>query len=72
LVGVVDFWEALGERYLVIELPDGSHTRIPIAWADDGEGQPPVLRHVTSRFSVVSARALLEQVAAVKDRAQAR
>jgi hypothetical protein len=39
-VPLVEIWEGSG-RGLMIELPDGSHTRIPSSWADNGEGAIP-------------------------------
>ena len=33
---LVKIWQHKKKRYYVIELPDKSHTRIPIHWADDG------------------------------------
>jgi hypothetical protein len=40
-VPLVELWEGSGHRRFVIELPDGSHTRIPASWADNGDGPPP-------------------------------
>ena len=37
-VPLVELWEGSSRRRFVIELPDGSHTRIPAAWADNGDG----------------------------------
>jgi hypothetical protein len=36
-VSVVRLWEHKKKRYYIIELPDKSHTRIPLYWADNGK-----------------------------------
>lgn len=40
-VPLVKLWEHKKRRYYVIELPDQSHTRIPLHWADEGKGPLP-------------------------------
>ena len=45
LVNIVKIWEHKKKRYYVVELPDKSHTRIPLHWADDGKSsiaEPPI------------------------------
>jgi hypothetical protein len=58
-VPLVGFWEGKGERFLVIELPDGSHARVPSWWTDDGDGAPPVVPATTAKLSVAAARELI-------------
>jgi hypothetical protein len=40
-VTLVKIWQHKKRRYYVIELPDNSHTRIPLSWADDGNTPLP-------------------------------
>lgn len=60
-VPLVELWEGSGRRRFVIELPDGSHTRIPASWADDGDGEPPELDQ--SGVAVLSLGAVRDLVA---------
>ena len=40
-VPLVEFWAGATGRWVVIELPDGSHARIPSNWVDDGAHADP-------------------------------
>jgi len=68
-VPLADYWKDAGDRSFVIELPDGSHTRIPSAWADDGEGSLPLIteRSRTTRLSVSAVRDLVTLLARLRD-----
>jgi hypothetical protein len=68
VVPLVEFWRDCGDRTLVVELPDGSHTRIPAAWADDGEESalPPAPKSPT-RLSVTAVRELVALLARLRD-----
>jgi hypothetical protein len=56
---LAEFWRECGDRTYVIELPDGSHTRIPAAWADDGEGPLPSAATAVTQLSSASVRELV-------------
>jgi hypothetical protein len=60
-VPLVEIWEGSG-RGLMIELPDGSHTRIPSSWADNGEDPMPEV----SEGQVLSLGAARELVAVLE------
>ena len=70
-VPLVEFWECYGERSLVIELPDGSHTRIPVSWGDDGDGPPVATATTTTVLSVTAVRELLGLVVRLREHVQA-
>jgi hypothetical protein len=62
-IPLVELWDGRGER-LVVELPDGSHTRIPASWADDGSG--PVPAYCGSSGTLLSVEAVEELVALLR------
>jgi hypothetical protein len=65
---LAQFWKDGTDRNCVIELPDGSHTRIPSAWADDGEGPvPPMSEPSSTRLSVSAVRELVTLLARLRD-----
>jgi hypothetical protein len=64
---LADFWQDCGDRSYVVELPDGSHTRIPAAWTDDGVGPIVDLTPGSSRLSVAAARELVTLLARLRD-----
>jgi hypothetical protein len=68
-VPLADYWQDSGDRSFVIELPDGSHTRIPSAWADDGEEPLPLITEPsrTTRLSVSTIRHLVALLARLRD-----
>jgi uncharacterized protein DUF5372 len=59
-VPLVELWEGSGRRRFVIELPDGSHTRIPAAWADNGDGAVP--DHAPASTAMLSRTAVSDLV----------
>lgn len=69
---LVKYWDGNGERYVVIELPDGSHARIPDWWVDGGEGPPPALRPTTRKLSVTAARDLVVHLTRLRNRRDTR
>jgi hypothetical protein len=68
-VPLVEFWRDKGERCAFIELPDGSHTRLPVSWIDDGYG-PLTTTSATAAtaLSLTSVRELIARITRIKDR----
>lgn len=68
-VPLAEYWKDGGDRSFVVELPDGSHARIPSAWADDGEGPLPLITEPsrTARLSVSAVRDLVTLLARLRD-----
>jgi hypothetical protein len=68
-VPLVKIWESKGSRHYVVELPDRSHVRIPLSWADDG--QAPLEEHHDSEalLSVETTRDLAAAIARIQRRA---
>ena len=57
-VPLVELWKGSGDRHFVIELPDGSRTRIPKSWADDSEA--PLAGSEDGRATTLSVQAIRE------------
>jgi hypothetical protein len=59
---LIKIWEHKKKRYYVIELPDKSHTRIPLHWAD--QGKTPLPEHLSGQpvFTVHSIRELISLI----------
>ena len=55
-VNLVKIWQHRKKRYYVIELPDKSHTRIPLDWADQGKTPLPKSPSSKQVFTVQSVR----------------
>ena len=55
-VNLVKIWEHKKKRYYVIELPDKSHTRIPLDWADHGNAPLPESLSSEQVFTVQSVK----------------
>jgi len=64
---LAEFWQDCGDRSYVVELPDGSHTRIPADWTDDGEVALVELTPASNRLSLASARELVTLLARLRD-----
>lgn len=64
---LAEFWQDCGDRSYVVELPDGSTTRIPAAWTDDGAGPIADLTPGSNRLSVAVARELVTLLARLRD-----
>ena len=72
IIPLVKIWEHKKKRYYVIELPDKSHTRIPLDWADQGKAplpEPPsskpiftvrAIREIISFINILNNRSLNE------------
>ena len=56
---IVQIWKNKKKRFYLIELPDKSHTRIPLDWAD--EGKCPISK-ISSNQPVLSASSLRELI----------
>jgi hypothetical protein len=67
MVPLVELWRDNGDRALVIELPDGSHTRIPAAWADDGDMPMPSIQASLNRLSVPAVGELITLLTRLRD-----
>jgi hypothetical protein len=68
-VPLVEFWRGQGERAHVVELPDGSHTRIPVSWTDDDDKPPGIaVSEAATTLSVTSARELMELLGRLRNR----
>jgi hypothetical protein len=63
MVPLVKLWEHKKKRYYVIELPDKSHTRIPLDWAD--EGKTP-LSEVSSHQPVLTTTSVKELIVLIE------
>ena len=59
VVPLVKIWNHSNKRYYVIELPDKSHTRIPLDWADEGEGPLPQIVSSLPCLTVEAIRDLI-------------
>ena len=68
ILPVVEIWDGWGDRHFVVELPDGSHARIPCAWADESLRVPGPLALTETKLSVASARELLAVLGGLRDR----
>jgi hypothetical protein len=64
---LAEFWQECGDRSYVVELPDGSTTRVPAAWTDDGTGPIVDLTPTSDRLSVAAARELATRLARLRD-----
>jgi hypothetical protein len=58
-VPLVKLWEHKKRRYYVIQLPDQSHTRIPLHWADDGKGPLPEISSKLPALTIPAIKALI-------------
>ena len=69
-VRLVDLWRDWRGPWAVIELPDGSHTRVAACWVDDGKTPlPPQAEVGTQRqLSVAAVRELVEVLAQLQQR----
>jgi len=63
MVPLVKLWEHKKKRYYVIQLPDKSHTRIPLDWADEGKMSLP---EVSSDLPVLNASSIKELIILIK------
>jgi hypothetical protein len=68
-VSLVKIWQHKNQRYYVIELPDKSHTRIPLFWADDGNTPLPPVPPNLPFLTIDSIRLLNCLLANLKNRA---
>jgi len=61
-VRLVDLWRGCDGPWAVIELPDGSHTRVAASWIDDRQAPlPPRVESGTQlHLSVSAVRELVE------------
>ena len=59
VVPLVKIWNHSKKRYYVIELPDKSHTRIPVDWADEGEAPLPEIASNLPCLTVEAIRDLI-------------
>jgi len=68
-VPLVEFWRDKSERGVVVELPDGSHTRLPTSWIDDGD-EPLAATAATAEtaLSLASVRELIALITQLRDR----
>ena len=64
---LAEFWQDCGDRSYVVELPDGSHARLPGDWVDDGETTVVALTPATARLSLASVRELVTLLARLRD-----
>ena len=65
---LVKIWQHNKKRYYVIELPDKSHTRIPIHWADDGNTTLPEVPLNLSFLTIDSVRQLNSLITTLKNK----
>lgn len=67
-MNLVKIWEHKKKRYYVIELPDKSHTRIPLDWTD--QGNTPLPENLSSEqvFTVQSVREIAFIIRTLKNR----
>ena len=68
-VKLVKIWEHKKKRYYVIELPDKSHTRIPLDWADEGKTPLPKISSNQPVLTINSFRELISLIAALDNKA---
>jgi hypothetical protein len=68
-VNLVKIWEHKKKRYYVIELPDKSHTRIPLHWADEGKTPLPEIPSNQPFFTVHSIRDLISLITTLDNKA---
>jgi hypothetical protein len=66
-VSVVRFWEHKKKRYYVVELPDKSHTRIPLHFADNGKFPLPDVPPDQPFFTVKCIRRLISLIPALQN-----
>jgi hypothetical protein len=59
-------WENRRKRFYVIELPDRSHTRIPLHWADDVKAPLPEIPLDMPVLTVRAVRELSSVITIVK------
>ena len=71
-VRLVDLWRGCDGAWAVIELPDGSHTRVAASWVDKDEGllPPRVESGAQLHLSVSAVRELVEVLAQLHQRVQ--
>ena len=67
-VPLVKIWEHKKKRYYVIELPDKSHTRIPLDWADQGKMPLPENPSSKQVFTVQSVREISALIRTLENR----
>ncbi len=67
-VNLVKIWEHKKKRYYVIELPDKSHTRIPLHWADEGKTPLPEIPSNQPFFTVDSIRNLISLITTLENK----
>lgn len=67
-VNLVKIWEHKKKRYYVIELPDKSHTRIPLDWADQGNSPLPESLSSEHVFTVQSIREITFIICTLENR----
>jgi len=67
-VSLVKIWQHKKKRYYVIELPDKSHTRIPLYWADDGNTPLHQIPHNLPFLTIDSIRQLIGLVTTLKNK----
>jgi hypothetical protein len=68
-VPLVKIWEHKNKRYYVIELPDKSHTRIPLHWADQGKIPLPQSPSGGPAFTVEAVRELFSLMSTLANKA---
>jgi len=59
MVPLIKLWEHKKKHYYVIQLPDESHTRIPLFWADDGKTPLPEPPSDLTVLTATSVRTLI-------------
>ncbi len=67
-VKLVKIWEHKKKRYYVIELPDKSHTRIPLDWADEGITKLPQIPPNQPVFTIHSIRELISLITTLENK----
>ena len=67
-VNLVKIWEHKKKGYYVIELPDKSHTRIPLYWADEGKTPLTEIPSNQPFFTVHSIRELLSLITTLENK----
>jgi hypothetical protein len=65
---LVRTWKHKKSRFYIIQLPDKSHIRIPIDWADDGKTPLPKSFATQPVFTVFSIKKLILLITTLKKR----
>ena len=66
MVPLVKLWEHKKKHYYVIQLPDKSHTRIPLDWADEGKTPLPEVSSHQPVFTTTSIKELIALIERLK------